>query len=55
MGAVYPKPRRADMTDGPAVAVVEGALALSGSSIVGKSGLVIAPTGPGIGHVGTGV
>ena len=55
MGAVYPKPRRADMTDGPAV-VAEGALALSGSSsIAGKSGLVIAPTGPGIGHVGTGV
>ena len=37
-GAVYPEPRRTDTTDGPATAVAEGALVLSGSSpVAGKA------------------
>ena len=36
-GAVYPEPRRADTADGPAAAMAEGALVLSGSSpVAGK-------------------
>ncbi|WP_084506400.1 transposase [Geminicoccus roseus] len=42
MAAVYPRPRRADTTDRPAVALTEGALVLSASSPIAGKGVQIA-------------